>query len=82
MLAHTRTALRPKGRLVIVELTEARRDETREVQLKAHDLGPEYVVSELHAAGFRVERWTQTSRRIPRTGHQLDRHGDSGNARA
>jgi SAM-dependent methyltransferase len=57
MLAHIRKALRPKGRLVIVEqITEARRDETREVQVKAHDLGPEYVVAELHAAGFRVER--------------------------
>ena len=57
MLAHIRKALRPKGRLVIVEqITEARRDEPREVQVKAHDLGPEYVVNELHAAGFRVER--------------------------
>jgi ubiquinone/menaquinone biosynthesis C-methylase UbiE len=57
MLAHIRKALRPKGRLVIVEqITEARRDESRDVQVKAHDLAPEYVVTELHGAGFRVER--------------------------
>lgn len=57
MLSHIRKALRPKGRLVIVEqITESRRDESREVQVKAHDLAPEYVVTELHAAGFRVER--------------------------
>ena len=56
MLAHIRKALRPKGRLVIVEqIAESRRDESRDVQVKAHDLGAEYVVAELHAAGFRVE---------------------------
>jgi FkbM family methyltransferase len=57
MLAHIRKALRPKGRLVIVEhVLERHRDEARDVQVKAHDLAPEYVVTELHAAGFRVER--------------------------
>lgn len=57
VLAHLRKALRPKGRLVIVEpITERRRDEPRAAQVKAHELAPEYVVGELHAAGFRVQR--------------------------
>jgi ubiquinone/menaquinone biosynthesis C-methylase UbiE len=57
MLEHIRKALRPKGRLVIVEpITDRLRDELRAVQVKAHELAPEYVVAELHAAGFRVER--------------------------
>lgn len=57
MLAHIRKALRPKGRLVIVEpITERQRDQPRDVQVKAHELAPEYVITELHAAGFRVER--------------------------
>ena len=57
MLAHIRKALRPKGRLVIVEqIAESRRDAPRDVQVKAHDLGAEYAVAELHAAGFRVEQ--------------------------
>jgi hypothetical protein len=42
--------------VIVEQITEARRDETRDVQVKAHDLAPEYVVTELHAAGFRVER--------------------------
>ncbi len=57
ILEHIRKALRPKGRLVIVEpITDRRRDEPRALQVKAHELAPEYVVGELHSAGFRVER--------------------------
>jgi hypothetical protein len=55
--AHSRRALRPNGRLVIVEpITDRLRDESRAVQVNAHELAPEHVVGELHAAGFRVER--------------------------
>lgn len=57
ILAHIRKALRPKGRLVIVEpITDRLRHGPRAVQVKAHELAPEYVVGELHSAGFRVER--------------------------
>lgn len=57
MLEHIRKALRTNGRLVIVEpITDGRRHEPRAVQVKAHELAPEYVVGELHTAGFRVER--------------------------
>lgn len=57
LLEHIRKALRPKGRLVIVEpITERRRDQSRAVQVEAHELAPEYVVGELRSAGFRVER--------------------------
>jgi ubiquinone/menaquinone biosynthesis C-methylase UbiE len=57
ILEHIRKALRASGRLVIVEpITDKRRHQAREVQVKAHELAPEYVVGELHSAGFRVER--------------------------
>jgi len=57
MLEHIRKALRAKGRLVIVEpITDRLRHEPRAAQVKAHELAPEYVVGELHTAGFRVER--------------------------
>jgi hypothetical protein len=47
--------MRRGARLVLVEpISESRRDATREDQVKAHEIGPEYVVQELHAAGFRV----------------------------
>ena len=57
ILEHIRKALRPAGRLVIVEpITDRLRHESRGAQVKAHELAPEYVVGELHSAGFRVER--------------------------
>jgi ubiquinone/menaquinone biosynthesis C-methylase UbiE len=57
ILEHIRKALRPSGRLVIVEpITDRLRHESRGAQVKAHELAPEYVVGELHSAGFRVER--------------------------
>ncbi len=55
MLGHIRSALRSGGRLVIVEpITDRRRHDDRAVQVKAHELAPEYVVPELYVAGFRV----------------------------
>ena len=57
VLEHIRKALRPNGRLVIVEqITERLRDEQRAAQVKAHELAPEYAVGEMHSAGFRVMR--------------------------
>lgn len=57
ILGHIRKALRPTGRLVMVEpITDRLRHEPRGVQVQAHELAPEYVVRELHSAGFRVER--------------------------
>lgn len=57
ILEHIRNALRPAGRLVIVEpITDRLRHQPRDAQVKAHELAPEYVVGELHSAGFRVER--------------------------
>lgn len=56
MLEHIRKALRSNGRLVMVEpITDRRRHEPRADQVQAHELAPEYVVGELHTAGFRVE---------------------------
>jgi ubiquinone/menaquinone biosynthesis C-methylase UbiE len=57
ILEHIRKALRPNGRLVILEqITDRLRDEQRAAQVKAHELAPEFVVGELHSAGFRVQR--------------------------
>lgn len=68
ILGHIRKALRPAGRLVIVEqITDKLRDEQRARQVKAHELAPEYVVGELHAAGFRVERLDGAFSRNPVT---------------
>ena len=69
MLEHIRTALRANGRLVIVEpITDRRRHEPRAAQVKAHELAPEYVVGELHTAGFRVERLDAAFSSNPVTG--------------
>jgi ubiquinone/menaquinone biosynthesis C-methylase UbiE len=53
MLGHIRKALRPNGRLVIVE--------------PIRELASEYVVTELRAAGFRVERLDASFARNPVT---------------
>lgn len=42
--------------MIVEQITEARRDVSRDVQAKAHDVAPEYAVNEVHTAGFRVER--------------------------
>ena len=69
MLEHLRKALRPNGRLVMVEpITDRRRHDPRAAQVKAHELAPEYVVGELHTAGFRVERLDGTFSSNPVTG--------------
>jgi ubiquinone/menaquinone biosynthesis C-methylase UbiE len=65
MLRHIREALRPDGRLVVIEgISEKNRDAARERQVENHELSPEYVERELRAAGFElvngVERLVET----------------------
>ena len=55
MLARMKEALKPDGRLVIVEpVSPSRRNATRDVQTRAHQLAPDYVQQEIRAAGFRM----------------------------
>lgn len=57
MLANLRQALKPDGRLVIIEpISTKRRDQPRDVQTKQHEIGAEYVQQEAREAGFRVAR--------------------------
>lgn len=72
ILGHIREALRPTGRLVIVEqITDGLRDEQRARQVKAHELAPEYVVGELHASGFRIEQLDGVFSRNPATKERI-----------
>lgn len=55
MLAAVRRALKPGGRLVIVEpISDGRRGQSRADQVRRHEIGPEHVVAETRQAGFRV----------------------------
>jgi len=55
MLLHIRQALKPNGRLVIIELfDENRRQQPREQQTKKHEFPPELLDAELQAAGFEI----------------------------
>jgi SAM-dependent methyltransferase len=55
MLAHFRAALKPGGRLVVVEpMHDSSRGLTREKQVALHDIAIEIVDGELRAAGFGV----------------------------
>lgn len=57
MLVRMRAALKPGGRLVIVEpISEKRRSATRAEQAAQHQLAPEHVRREVVAAGFTVLR--------------------------
>jgi ubiquinone/menaquinone biosynthesis C-methylase UbiE len=55
MLAHIRRALKPSGRLVIVEpISPSRRDASRDTQTRQHEIGPEFVMKDAREAGFAV----------------------------
>jgi rhodanese-related sulfurtransferase/predicted methyltransferase len=55
MLARIRQALKPTGRLVIVEpISASRRDGTRDSQTRQHEIGLEFVLDDARAAGFRI----------------------------
>jgi ubiquinone/menaquinone biosynthesis C-methylase UbiE len=55
MLAHLRRALKPEGRLVIIEpITPRMRGEPRFRQVEDHEIAPWYVTGELREAGFHV----------------------------
>ncbi|HSC29177.1 MAG TPA: methyltransferase domain-containing protein, partial [Vicinamibacterales bacterium] len=55
MLAALRRALKPDGRLVIVEpISERRRGASRAEQVRSHEIAPEHVVAEARSAGFRI----------------------------
>ena len=57
MLQHFRSALKPGGRIVILEkLKEKVRGKSRKAQTTAHRLSPDYVRKELKEAGFTILR--------------------------
>ena len=54
MLKHLREALKPGGKLVVIETVSPKvRDKTRDEQVKAHELAPEILKREVEAAGLR-----------------------------
>lgn len=55
ILAALRRALKPDGRLVIVEpVSESKRGRPRADQIRDHEIDPEYVLQDARAAGYRI----------------------------
>ncbi|HXB67399.1 MAG TPA: methyltransferase domain-containing protein [Candidatus Acidoferrales bacterium] len=55
MLAHIRQALKPTGRLVVIEAyVESRRHLPRDEQTKKHEFSPDLLAAELQESGFEV----------------------------
>ena len=55
MLEHIRRALKPDGRLVILEpISPSRRSEPRASQTSRHEIAPELVMEDARGAGFKV----------------------------
>ena len=55
MLKHIKAALKPGGRLVLVEpITESRRDATRKRQANHHEISIDYARADLEEAGFDI----------------------------
>ena len=55
MLTSIRTALKPTGRLVIVEpMSDKRRTANRAAQIREHEIAPEFALQEVRSAGFRT----------------------------
>lgn len=56
ILGHVKNALKPGGRLVMIEeIDDFRKDQTRKEQTRSHDLGIKYASKELREAGFTVQ---------------------------
>jgi predicted methyltransferase/rhodanese-related sulfurtransferase len=69
MLARMKAALKPDGRLVIVEpIAESRRGQPRASQTRSHEISPEFVKEDLASAGF-----SQVSFQDPFTARPSDR---------
>lgn len=63
MLRHFRSALKPNGRLVLVEyIHDERIDATRSAQTEEHDLALRYAREELRDTGFGIVRRVDTLR--------------------
>jgi hypothetical protein len=57
MLRHLKAALKPDRRLVIVEpIAEKHRAESREEQMRVHEIAVHFVEQEARDAGFRIQR--------------------------
>nr|WP_298789720.1 class I SAM-dependent methyltransferase [uncultured Allomuricauda sp.] len=55
ILRHVKRSLKPGGKIILLEkLKEWVRGKSREEQVRAHSLGPEYVRKELIQAGFTI----------------------------
>lgn len=55
MLQHMKNALKPSGRLVMVEpIQEEMVDASREEQAEEHDIAKRYALQDLNEAGFRI----------------------------
>jgi ubiquinone/menaquinone biosynthesis C-methylase UbiE len=64
VLAHLWRALKPRGRLAVIEsIHQTRRQADRSEQVKHHELAPELVEEDLSAAGFRVLNRAEVSAR-------------------
>ena len=71
MLTKLKAALKPTGRLVIVEpISPSRRSKTRDQQTKNHEIGMDFVMQDAKEAGF-----TQLQARDPFT-KRVQGHGD------
>jgi ubiquinone/menaquinone biosynthesis C-methylase UbiE len=58
MLRHLRSALKPDGRLVIIEpISDKRRDASRDQQVAVHEIAVYFVEQEVREAGFRIRRF-------------------------
>ena len=72
ILEHVRRALKPGGRLVLVEPFDAKlRGETRAKQTKAHSLAPAFAEEELRVAGFDVTALRDPFTRVGSEEHWL-----------
>ncbi|MEW7292954.1 class I SAM-dependent methyltransferase [Aquimarina sp. 2304DJ70-9] len=57
VLAHIKTSLKPKGKIIIIEkLKKHMRNKSRADQIEAHTLSMSYVRSELKSAGFLISK--------------------------